>query len=412
MKSPQPVPLVAGRRIILGVTGSIAAYKAAEIASRLTQAGAEVDVILSESARYFVSAITFQSLTGRKAYVDEDLWSSEAHVVHVGLAEEADLIVVAPITANTLAKIAHGRADSLLTITTLAAKCPIIIAPAMDANMYENAATQANISILRERGVVIIGPTEGRMASGLVGLGRMLEPDEIIGHIRLTLGQKGPLAGKRVVVTAGGTQEPIDSVRSITNRSSGKQGYALAQSALDRGSQVTLISGVTTLTPPTGAEVVTVKTAQEMGDAVLEAIPDTDVLLMAGAVADFRPAQAQFDKIKRRTGVPDITLKPTDDILGEVVERQQIDGWPRVIVGFAAESEDLVSNARAKLEEKKLALIVANDITEPDAGFDYDTNRVTLLDAEGGIQELPLMSKVEVAEVVLQRVIQLIETLE
>jgi phosphopantothenoylcysteine decarboxylase/phosphopantothenate--cysteine ligase len=412
MKSPQPVPLVAGRRIILGVTGSIAAYKAAEIASRLTQAGAEVDVILSESARYFVSAITFQSLTGRKAYVDEDLWSSEAHVVHVGLAEEADLIVVAPITANTLAKIAHGRADSLLTITTLAAKCPIIIAPAMDANMYENAATQANISILRERGVVIIGPTEGRMASGLVGLGRMLEPDEIIGHIRLTLGQKGPLAGKRVVVTAGGTQEPIDSVRSITNRSSGKQGYALAQSALDRGSQVTLISGVTTLTPPTGAEVVTVKTAQEMRDAVLEAIPDTDVLLMAGAVADFRPAQAQFDKIKRRTGVPDITLKPTDDILGEVVERQQIDGWPRVIVGFAAESEDLVSNARAKLEEKKLALIVANDITEPDAGFDYDTNRVTLLDAEGGIQELPLMSKVEVAEVVLQRVIQLIETLE
>jgi phosphopantothenoylcysteine decarboxylase/phosphopantothenate--cysteine ligase len=412
MKSPQPVPLVAGRRIILGVTGSIAAYKAAEIASRLTQAGAEVDVILSESARYFVSAITFQSLTGRKAYVDEDLWSSEAHVVHVGLAEEADLIVVAPITANTLAKIAHGRADSLLTITTLAAKCPIIIAPAMDANMYENAATQANISILRERGVVIIGPTEGRMASGLVGLGRMLEPDEIIGHIRLTLGQKGPLAGKRVVVTAGGTQEPIDSVRSITNRSSGKQGYALAQSALDRGSQVTLISGVTTLTPPTGAEVVTVKTAQEMRDAVLEAIPDTDVLLMAGAVADFRPAQAQFDKIKRRTGVPDITLKPTDDILGEVVERQQIDGWPRVIVGFAAESEDLVSNARAKLEEKKLALIVANDITEPDAGFDYDTNRVTLLDAEGGIQELPLMSKVDVAEVVLQRVIQLIETLE
>lgn len=406
------VPLLVGRRIVLGVTGSIAAYKAADLASKLTQAGAQVDVVLSQAAQNFVSALTFRSLTGRSVYTDSDLWSAEAHILHVGLAEDADLLVIAPATANTLAKIAHGQADSLLTITALAADCPLLVAPAMDAHMYENQATQANVETLNKRGIMILGPAEGRMASGFVGLGRFIEPQEIIGHIRLALGKSGPLAGFHVLVTAGGTQEPIDAVRTITNRSSGKQGYALAQAALDRGAAVTLISAPTYLDPPVGAELVAVKTAKELQSAVVSASPESDVLLMAAAVADFRPGQAQFEKIKRRKGIPKIDLEPTEDILGLIATVQEQEGRPRLIVGFAAESENLVANAREKLEEKGLALVVANDISSEIAGFEVDTNQVTLIDSEGGVQELPLMSKAEVAEVVLQRVLQLLESLE
>ncbi|MCH7586741.1 MAG: bifunctional phosphopantothenoylcysteine decarboxylase/phosphopantothenate--cysteine ligase CoaBC [Chloroflexi bacterium] len=406
------VPLLVGRRIVLGVTGSIAAYKAADLASKLTQAGAQVDVVLSEAAQKFISALTFRSLTGRAVYTDSDLWSAEAHLLHVGLAQDADLLVIAPATANTLAKIAHGQADSLLTITVIAADCLMLVAPAMDAHMYENRATQANIETLQKRGITVIGPAEGRMASGLMGLGRFVEPQEIIGHIRLALGKGGPLAGTRVVVTAGGTQEPIDAVRTITNRSSGKQGYAIAQAALDRGAAVTLISAPTHLDPPVGADLLAVKTAKELQSAVLAAIPEADVLLMAAAVADFRPGQAKFEKIKRRKGVPKINLEPTEDILGLVTEAQQKEGLPRLIVGFAAESENLIANARQKLEEKGLALVVANDISSEIAGFEVDNNQVTLIDSEGGVQELPLMSKVEVAEVIIQRVLQLLESLE
>ncbi len=246
--------VLAGRKILLGVTGSIAAYKAVELASQLTQAGALVEVILTESAKAFVRPLTFQSVTGRKAYVDADLWGDEAHVLHVGLADEAALYLIAPVTANSLAKLAHGQADNLLTLTALGAECPLVLAPAMDAGMYEHPATQANVETLKTRGVTFIGPVEGRMASGKIGLGRFVEPSEIVGWVRKLVGLQGPLKGRSVVVTAGGTHEPLDPVRVLANRSSGKQGYALAQAALDRGADVTLISGPTSLSTPIGLQ--------------------------------------------------------------------------------------------------------------------------------------------------------------
>jgi len=390
------------------VTGSIAAYKAVDLASRLTQAGALVDVILTEAAQKFVSPLTFRSVTGRPAYTDADLWGQEAHILHVGLAEETELLVIAPATANTLAKLASGQADSLLTISTLTARCPLVLAPAMDTGMFEHPATQANLETLRQRGAYIAGPAEGRMASGLVGLGRMLEPAELLGHIRLALGRGGPLGGRKIVVTAGGTQEPIDPVRAIVNRSSGKQGFALAQAALDRGAAVQLVSGPTHLETPVGAERIEVTTAEEMRAAVLVAAAGADALLMAAAVADFRPSKAVPEKIKRGRGTPEVRFEPTVDILGEVMAQREKSGQPAVVVGFAAESQDLRTNARTKLQAKGLSLIVANDITDPNAGFAVDTNRVTLIDASGTLQELPLMSKAEVAEAVLQRVVRML----
>jgi phosphopantothenoylcysteine decarboxylase/phosphopantothenate--cysteine ligase len=258
------ISLLRGRGILLGVTGSIAAFKAAELASKLTQAGADVDCILTASAQRFVTTITFQALTGRRAFVDADLWSDEGHILHVGLAQTAELMVIAPATADMIAKLAHGRADTLLAITALAATCPMIVAPAMDAGMFEHAATQANIATLRERGVTVVGPVEGRMASGLTGLGRMTEPMEIVGNIRLVLGQGGSLAGRKIVITAGGTQEPLDPVRVLANRSSGKQGFAMVQAALDRGAEVTLISAPSHEITAIGAVRIDVQTAEEM----------------------------------------------------------------------------------------------------------------------------------------------------
>jgi phosphopantothenoylcysteine decarboxylase/phosphopantothenate--cysteine ligase len=408
MKPPSHIPLLDGHRVVLGVTGSIAAYKAVDLASRLTQAGALVDVILTESAQKFVSPLTFRSVTGRPAYTDADLWRQEAHILHVGLAEDTELLVIAPATANTLAKLASGQADSLLTISALTARCPLVLAPAMDTGMFEHPATQANLETLRQRGAYIAGPAEGRMASGLVGLGRMLEPTELLGHIRLALGRGGPLGGRKIVVTAGGTQEPIDPVRAIVNRSSGKQGFALAQAALDRGAAVQLVFGPTHLETPVGAERIEVTTAEEMRAAVLVAAAGADALLMAAAVADFRPSKAVPEKIKRGRGTPEVRLEPTVDILGEVMAQREKSGRPAVVVGFAAESQDLRTNARTKLQSKGLSLIVANDITDPNAGFAVDTNRVTLIDASGTLQELPLMSKAEVAEAVLQRVVRML----
>lgn len=393
------------RRILIGITGSIAAYKAADLASKLTQAGAQVEVILTEAALQFVHPITFQSVTGLRAYTDSDLWGSEAHVLHIGLAGRTDLLIIAPATANTIAKLAHGQADSLLTVTALAARCPLLIAPAMDSGMFEHPATQANIKILEERGVVIVGPAEGRMASGLIGKGRMVEPVEIMGHIRRVLGREGPLAGQKVLVTAGGTHEPIDPVRVIANRSSGKQGFALAQVALDLGADVTLVTGPVHLSAPVGAHRIDVTTATEMRDAVLSAIEGTDALLMAAAVADFRPVETVKSKIKRRKGLPEVQLESTDDILGLVTSHSDA---PKVVVGFAAESQDMIDNARAKLEEKGLDMIVANDITAADSGFAVDTNRVTLIQADGVLEELPLLSKIEVAEEIMERVVKLL----
>lgn len=409
MEASARIPILDGRRILLGVSGSIAAYKAADLASKLTQSGAEVDVLLSPAGREFVTPLTFQSLTGRKAYTERDLWGEQAHVLHVGLAEAADLLVIAPATANTLAKIATGQADTLISLAALAARCPVLIAPAMDVGMYEDAATQENVERLMDRGVYFAGPAEGRMASGLSGRGRFLEPNEIIGHIRQVLGLNGPLAGRKIVVTAGGTQEPLDPVRVLANRSSGKQGYALAQAAVDLGADVLLVSGPTALEVPVGAQRVDIETAAQLKRATMEAVVGATALLMAAAVADYRPVQSSAEKYKRREGVPELALEPTEDVLGAVVDYRKKSGEPDVIVGFAAESRDLIENARSKLHEKSLDLVVANDITAEDAGFAVETNRVALIDAHGNVDELPLMSKAEVAEQVLEQVVALIK---
>lgn len=408
-KYNQPMTVLEGRRIILGVTGSIAAFKAAELASKLTQMDAQVDVILTPAAEKFVAPLTFQSVTGRHAFTEVDLWGGEAHILHVGLGQSADLLVIAPCTANTLAKLAHGEADNLLTITVLAARCPLLIAPAMDAGMFDHPATRENLARLVERGAYVAGPAEGRLASGLSGKGRLLEPEELIGHIRLVLGRKGRLAAKKIAITAGGTQEPLDPVRVLTNKSSGKQGYALAQAALDAGAEVTLISAPTALTPPVGARLIPVQTARQMLEAVLAECVDADALIMAAAVADFRPKQIARNKMKKREGIPQIELEATEDIL-EAVARQRSGGKrPCLIAGFAAESHDLLENAAEKLRSKGLDFIVANDISSKDAGFGVDTNRVTLLFANGKQEALPLMSKAEVAEIVIERIGGLLE---
>ena len=421
-----------GKRIVLGITGSIAAFKAAELASQLTQMGAELDVILTPAAEKFITPLTLQSVTGRHAFTEADLWGGEAHVLHVGLGHAADLILIAPCTANTIASLAHGQANNLLTITALAASSPLLIAPAMDGGMLDHPATQANLKTLAQRGAYIAGPAEGHLASGLTGKGRLVEPEELIGHIRLVLGRKGPLAGHKIVISAGGTQEALDPVRFLTNRSSGKQGYALAQAAIDAGAEVTLISAPTALTAPVGARLVPVQTAHDMLNAVLSESLAADALIMAAAVADFRPKHLAKDKLKTRDGVPQIELEATEDILKAVAARKRspevslrgvtassrrevaeaaepATRGPRFVIGFAAESRDLVDNAGEKLRSKNLDLIVANDITAPDAGFGADSNRVMLIHASGERESFPLMRKAEVADVVMERVARLLE---
>jgi len=398
-----------GKRIVLGVTGSVAAYKAAMVASRLAQWGAEVITVLSESATRFVSPLTFRSVTGAPAYTDADLWGNEGHVLHVGLGHKADLVIIAPATANTLAKLAHGQADNLMTLTALSTNAPLLVAPAMDGGMFAHPATQANVAALQARGVTFVGPEEGHLASGLVGKGRMASPEQIIGTARYLLTRAGPLQGMHMVVTAGGTQEPIDPVRVIANRSSGKQGFALAQAALDFGAEVTLITGPTALATPAGARRVDVRTAAEMENAVFDTLPQAEALFMAAAVADYRPETAAAHKIKKDRDVWQISLARTTDILGALAERRAEFPNLRLVVGFAAESRDLLENARAKLQRKKMDLIVANDITAPAAGFAVDTNRVTLLYADGLVESLPLMSKAEVAQAIMLRALVLLE---
>ncbi|MBI5961414.1 MAG: bifunctional phosphopantothenoylcysteine decarboxylase/phosphopantothenate--cysteine ligase CoaBC, partial [Chloroflexi bacterium] len=318
---------------------------------------------------------------------------------------------IMPITANMIAKIAHGLADDLLSVTALAARCPLMIAPAMDGGMYAHPATQANLHILRERGVIVIGPEEGRFASGLVGKGRLPDTPTLMGHIRQMVGRSGGLAGRKIVVTAGGTREPLDPVRYLTNRSSGKQGYALAQAAVDAGAAVTLISSAQELPVPIGATLIPVHSAEEMLNAVLAHAATADALIMAAAVADFRPAEVAKQKIKkseRSDDAPTLVLTRTADILAAVKEQRAKSGWPHVTVGFAAESEDLIHNAQSKLKRKGLDLIVANDITAIDAGFEVDTNRVTLIDAEGDPRPLELASKAKISEAVLRWICELL----
>jgi len=414
--TPEIVTILRGKRVVLAATGSIAVYKAVDLASKMTQAGALVDVIMSEAAERFVTPLTFQSVTGQPVY--DSLWQSSGggalptHIAHVGLGEAADLLVVAPATANTLAKLAAGAADDLLTVTALAARCPLLLAPAMDGGMYQHPATQANLRTLTERGALLIEPEEGRFASGLIGRGRLPETATLLGHIRLALAQRGALAGLRVIVTAGGTREPIDPVRYITNESSGKQGYALAQAALDAGAAVTLVSAARDLPAPVGARMVAVDSARAMQAAVLEEAGQADALLMAAAVADFRPASVAEQKIKKSDNPAEgmiVELARNPDILLAVKEQRPSSGRPLVVVGFAAESEDLLDNAAGKLAKKGLDLIVANDISATDAGFRVDTNRVVLLDSSGAQQSVELASKTTIAEIVIGRVAALLE---
>ena len=390
--------------IVLGVTGSIACYKAADLTSKLVQAGASVHVILTREASQFITPLTFQSLTHRPVVMELFEPTSELAMDHVALAQKARLVVVAPATANIIAKVANGLADDALTCTILATQAPLLIAPAMDAHMWENPATQENVARLQARGATIVGPEHGRMASGLVGTGRLADVDTLLGAIRWLLGHQGDLFGYRILVTAGGTQEPIDPVRIVTNRSSGKMGYALAEAARDRGAQVVLITTPTTSrATPYGVEVRCVQTALEMRDAVAEESRSTSALVMAAAVADYMPEQSLTEKLKKTASSFDLRLVRTPDILGEV-EGEFIK------VGFAAESGNLVANARQKLRKKNLDLIVANDITEAGSGFGSDTNRVVLLDRAGTEEPLPILPKYDVAQRILDRVASLLKS--
>jgi phosphopantothenoylcysteine decarboxylase/phosphopantothenate--cysteine ligase len=390
------------RNIVLGVSGSIAAYKSADLASKLTQGGAKVDVLLTPAAARFVSPLTFQGVSGRPAFVDMFDIESGASELHIELARRADALVIAPATATTIGRVALGLAEDMVSLTALATRAPIIVCPAMDANMFEHAATQEHLETLQGRGVHVVGPEVGRLASGHVGPGRMSEVDSIMGAVRYVLGRDGDLAGKKVVVSAGGTQEPIDPVRYVGNYSSGKMGFALAEAARDRGADVVLVSGPVAFAAPCAIRVVPVQQAAEMRDAVVTECADADAVIMAAAVADYQPAEAVAQKIKRRQEELSLSLVRTPDILAELGRRPGL-----VRVGFAAESQDLVANAKRKLEEKGLDLIAANDITAEGSGFGSDTNKVTLLDGEGE-EELSVMSKYEVAGRILDRVVSLI----
>ncbi len=418
----EKITMLAGKRIVLGVTGSIAVYKAVDLASKLTQGGALVDVIMTDAAQRFVTPLTFQAVTGRAVYTD--LWRTDAggglptHIAHVGLAEGAALFMIAPATADTLARLANGFAGDLLAVTALAtdpSRTPLVIAPAMDGTMYAHPAVAANVETLKSRGAVIIEPEMGRFASGLVGKGRLPETPTLIGAVRAVLGRhSGSLRGRSIVVTAGGTREPIDPVRYITNRSSGKQGYALAQAAVDAGADVTLITSAR-LDAPYGAAVITVESARELHDAVLEHTAKADALIMAAAVADFRAKTVAANKIKKKDDGAGLTIEMerNPDILAAVKDAREArrgkHKFPRVVVGFAAESQDVLNYAQDKLKRKGLDLLVANDISAGDAGFEVDTNRVMILDSDGGVEKLDLMSKALVGEAVIARVARLLE---
>ncbi len=391
-----------GADIVLGVTGSIAAFKAADLASKLVQQGARVEAVLTSEASQFVTPLTFQALTHRPVLTDLFDPRAEIAMDHVALGLRADMIVVCPATAHTIARLSLGLADDVLTTTVLASRAPLVVVPAMDADMYAHPTVQEHIERLRGRGVYFMGPVEGRLASGLTGRGRMAEVSNIIGYLRWVLGQAtGDLRGRTIVVTAGGTEEPLDPVRVITNRSSGKMGFAVAEAARDRGARTVLIAAPTALADPEGVEVVRTRTALEMRDAVVTACRAADVLIMAAAVADYRPARTADQKVKKgpSTWVVELTRNP--DILAEVNGRV-------IKVGFAAETEQLIANAREKLHAKGLDLIAANDVSSSESGFEAETNRVVLLDRGGAVDELPVLPKFEVAQRILDRVTALL----
>jgi phosphopantothenoylcysteine decarboxylase/phosphopantothenate--cysteine ligase len=390
--------ILSGKKIVLGVCGSIAAYKVAQLARDLTLAGAQVDVILTEAARRFVGAATFQALTGRP--VLGDMWAlpEDGVVGHVALGAHADIVVVAPITANRIAHIAAGMSDDLLTTTILATHAPVLLAPAMNPQMYANSATMANVATLRARGFTVLEPDEGRMAEHVVGKGRLPEPPALDGEIRALLGRSsGPLSGRHVVITAGGTQEPIDPVRYIGNRSSGQMGYAMAARARDLGARVTLISGPTAITPPAAVALVRVETAMEMQAALAEAIAHADMLIMNAAVADFRPAEASEQKIKKSSDAGlTLHLVPNPDIIAGLADRREF-----FKVGFAAETNDLLANAQGKLERKGLDMIVANDAV---SSIGQPEIALTLIDRDG-VMSLARQPKATAAAALLDEIV-------
>ena len=389
---------IAGRHVVLGVSGGIAAYKSCVVARRLTEAGATVETVLTAAAAEFVGPVTFEALTGRP--VVTSLWEPGRSLEHVRLGREADLIVVAPATAHLLARVAQGMADDFLTALLLAHRAPLLVAPPMNDQMFAHPETQSNLALLRSRGVHVLGPVTGALARGEgEGPGRMVEPEEIVAHVERLLRSAAPWTGARVLVTAGPTRERLDPVRVVTNRSSGRMGYALAREAWLRGADVTLISGPSALEPPPGVALVRVESTADLAAAVSEALPLADLLLMAAAPADYRPARALDQKLRRSDGALRLDLEPTDDVLAATTARRKKGA---VVVGFALETDDVVASARAKLEAKRLDLVVANDATEPGAGPEVPTNRVTLVSREGA-EALPLASKQEVAAAILDR---------
>ncbi|MCL4541378.1 MAG: bifunctional phosphopantothenoylcysteine decarboxylase/phosphopantothenate--cysteine ligase CoaBC [Chloroflexi bacterium] len=397
---------LSGRRIGIAVCGGIAAYKIAGLVSTLAQEGAEVDVLFTRDAARFVSPLTFQALTHRPVHTDPWELGTSGSITHVALARTLEVLVVAPVTAHTLARLAHGFADDMVTLVALATAAPVILAPAMDAEMYQHPAVRHNVALLQERGCRVIGPATGRLASGLVGIGRLADIPEILAEIEHCLAATRDLAGVRITVTAGGTQEPIDPVRFIGNRSSGKMGYAIAEVAQRRGAEVTLISGPVALIPPAGVHLKRIRTALELRSALHAMLSKTDVVVQAAAVADYRMQTPEQQKIKRTGATLTLQLVENPDIIAEIGAMPE----HPLLIGFAAETGQNLEVARSKLRRKGLDLIVFNDITREGSGFGTDTNEVTLLPAEGEPLALPLLSKHEVAEQLLAWVSQMLHT--
>ena len=395
--------MLKGKTVLLGVTGGIAAYKAAYLASALVKLHANVEVVMTQHATQFIAPLTFEQLTGRRVMVDTFDRNFAHQVEHIALADRTDLVLIAPATANVCAKLAHGLADDMLTTTVLACTCPKLIAPAMNTHMYENPVTQDNLDLLRRYGWEVISPASGRLACGAVGPGKLPEPDLLVQHILRAIALPHDLTGKKVLVTAGPTQEALDPVRYLTNHSTGKMGYAMARMAMLRGARVTLVSGPTALEPPPFVEVVPVVSAQDMFEAVAARWEQADLIFKAAAVADYTPAEYSDDKVKKKDGDLSIPLKRTQDILKYLGEHRRPG---QVICGFSMETRDMVENSRAKLEKKRVDMICANNLKVEGAGFGTDTNVLTLITA-GDMEELPLMSKEEAAGRILDRALAL-----
>ncbi len=395
-----------GRRVVLGVTGGIAAYKSIQLARDLTVAGAAVDVVLTSGASEFVRPLPFEALTGRAVHTD--IFAPGEALTHIRLARDADLVAVAPATASFIARAAAGISDDLLGAILLATEAPVVVAPAMNDRMYAHPQTRANVERLREIGYQIAGPAVGPLAWGEgEGEGRLLDPEILLDYFGRALEPASPMHGRHLLVTAGPTREPLDPVRFLSNRSSGRMGYAVAAAGWRRGARVTLISGPSSLAPPTGVEFVPVETATEMRDAVAAALPEADALVMSAAVSDFRPAEAATQKVKKEQNAPEsVPLARNDDILLSTRDRRPQNA---VIVGFALETENAVENGQEKLQRKDLDLLVVNDATEPGAGFEVSTNRVVILERDGGRTDLPLLTKDAVADEILDRVASLLD---